>query len=151
MNFEEILAVFLRSIQWICKWRDALHKVKCNIGFSSLISNKDQEIKTGDIVLCKNLHRSNKLEPIFEMQLHKVMKTCNNAVITTTSRSTQDEKCSLFKKSFMVICLILLTTTEHQILNILLLVRSFMAILHNTHSCQHTYTDSRQGHFSQNI
>lgn len=48
---------------------------------------KDQEIKPGDTVLCKNLHKTNKLDSNFESQPYEVISKQGNAVMIQQSNS----------------------------------------------------------------
>ena len=61
--------------------RDALHKLKCIIIVNQRRIPKDQVMETRHTVLCKTLRRTNNLEPIFEVQPHKIVEKRGNAVI----------------------------------------------------------------------
>ena len=61
--------------------RDALHKLKRNIIADQQRRPKNQVMETWDIVLSKNLHRTNKVEPTFEEQPYKVVEKRGNTRI----------------------------------------------------------------------
>ncbi|XP_062403787.1 uncharacterized protein K02A2.6-like [Sardina pilchardus] len=61
--------------------KDALYKLKRNIAANQRRGAKDQGIETGDTVFCKNLHKTNKLDPNFETQPYEVIGKHGNAVI----------------------------------------------------------------------
>ena len=61
--------------------KDALHKLKRNIAANQRRGAKDQDIQPGDTVICKNLHKSNKLDPNFESHPYEVISKQGNAVI----------------------------------------------------------------------
>lgn len=61
--------------------KDALHKLKRNIAADHRRGARDQEIKPGDTVLCKNLRKTSKLDPNFEVQPYEVIDKQGNAVI----------------------------------------------------------------------
>lgn len=48
--------------------KDALHKLKRNIAADQRRGARDQEIKPGETVLCKNLRKTSKLDPNFAVQ-----------------------------------------------------------------------------------
>ncbi|XP_062844794.1 uncharacterized protein K02A2.6-like [Trichomycterus rosablanca] len=80
--------------------KDALHKLKRNIAANQRRGAKDQEIKPGDTVLCKNLHKSNKLDPDFESQPYEVISKQGNAVIIQQPNSLPKMRNAAHVKKF---------------------------------------------------